>query len=305
MNKKIGINKFCSILKENIKNICIVNNKSFKDLTTFKIGGKICALIEVKEVGTLLKVLEFAKKYNQKYFVLGFGSNTLASDKKCKMLVIKICINDFKVRGNQIVCGAGLGLFRLNQVAIKSGLCGLEWSYGIPGSVGGAIKMNAGSFGGQMKDVVKCVYYTDGEKIYKKEGPALNFGYRSSFFSNNNFVILKVVFELKPSNSEQVEKSCFDFYSKRRRLQPYEYPSAGSVFKRPDENMFAPVLIESCGLKGFKVGGAEISKKHCGFIVNKNLNAKFVQVDKIINKIKKTVEKKFGIILKEEIIIIR
>lgn len=301
---KISMGNFIKILHEKIKNITVKDNLTFKDLTTFKIGGKIKYLIEIKEINILLKILQLANYYGVTYIILGQGSNILASDKTCKVLVLKILLKDIVVRDNKIICGAGVNLYKLNHVAINNNLSGLEWSYGIPGSVGGAVKMNAGSFGGEIKDVVSCVYYTDGNKIYKKNSDALKFGYRKSFFTNNNFVILKVVFGLKKQDKEVVEKLCFTNLKKRQEMQPYNYPSAGSVFKRP-VNEFAPVLIERCKLKGLSCGGAKISSKHCGFIINKNNQATFMQVLKLITKIKKTVLKKFDIMLEEEIIILR
>ena len=305
MNKRISILKFSKIVKTKVKNIKVYNNKTFKELTTFRIGGKILCLIEIYDAGSLLKVLGLAREYKIEYLILGAGSNILASDKKCKRLVIKICLNEIRLRNTEVICGAGVKLFALNNFAIKNNLSGLEWSFGIPGSVGGAVKMNAGCFGSEFKDVVKCVYYTDGEKIYKKDKKSMEFSYRSSFFSNNNFIILKVVISLtKVNNSRDIEKLCFENYEKRRNTQPYNLPSAGSVFKRPDNNTFVPILIENCALKGLKYGEAQISLKHCGFIVNLN-NAKFKDVLKLINKIKKTVFKKYGIILKEEIIIFK
>jgi len=304
INKDFTMPKFISLLKQNIKNLVVRSDLTFKDLTTFKIGGKIKYLIEVTQVNTLIKILALTNKYNVPYIILGQGSNILASDKDCNKLVLKMCLYDFKIIKNKIICGAGLNLFKINHLAIKNNLSGLEWSYGIPGSIGGAVKMNAGSFGGEIKDVVSCVYYTDGKKIYKKNNKALNFAYRQSFFSFNNFVILKVVILLKSGESSQIEKLCFENLKKRQNSQPYNLPSAGSVFKRPNGE-FAPVLIERCKLKGLRCGGAEISNKHCGFIVNYNYCATFNQVFKLITKIKKTVLKKFDIILNEEIIIIR
>lgn len=303
-NKKISMPAFIKILKSKISTIEIKSEKSFKDLTTFKIGGKIKYLIEIDSINILLKILEQVKKYNIPYFILGNGSNVLASDKVCKILVLKICLKDFVVRENKIICGSGLSLFKLNDIAIQNSLTGLEWSFGIPGTIGGAVKMNAGSFGGEIKDVVESVYYTDGFKIYKKQKKSLDFEYRKSFFSNKNFVILKVVLSLKTGNKNQIKNACLENYKNRLNLQPYNLPSAGSVFKRP-QNDFAPVLIERCKLKGLRCGGAEISPKHCGFIVNFNKQATFKQVIKLITKIKKTVLKKFDIILVEEIIILR
>ncbi|MBQ3213843.1 MAG: UDP-N-acetylmuramate dehydrogenase [Clostridia bacterium] len=302
--KNISISNFIKLLLKKVPNINLITNKSFKDLTTFKIGGKIKYLIEIKEINILLKILQLCKEYNIKYFILGQGSNILASDKVCKILILKISLDYLKVRDNKIICGAGVNLFKINDTAIKNSLTGLEWSFGIPGTIGGAVKMNAGSFGGEIKDVVECVYYTDGVKIYKKQNSSLSFDYRKSFFTFNNFVILKVVLSLKKGKQILIKNKCFLNYENRRKTQPYNLPSAGSVFKRP-QNEFAPVLIERCKLKGLRCGGAEISSKHCGFIVNFNNQAKFQQVLKLISKIKKTVLKKFDIILQEEIIILR
>lgn len=302
--ENISMPDFMKLLIKKVPNLNLIKDKTFKDLTTFKIGGKIKYLIAIKEINVLLKILQLCKQYNIEYFILGRGSNILASDKVCKILVLKICLDYLKVRDNKIICGAGVDLFKINNVAIKNNLTGLEWSFGIPGSIGGAVKMNAGSFGGEIKDVVDCVYYTDGVKIYKKQNLALNFDYRKSFFSFNNFIILKVVLTLKKGKEILIKNKCFLNYENRRKTQPYNLPSAGSVFKRP-QNEFAPVLIERCKLKGLRCGGAEISSKHCGFIVNFNNQAKFQQVFKLITKIKKTVLKKFDIILQEEIIILR
>ena len=306
MKNKVSIFKFAKLIEKRFKNLKVFKNKTFKDLTTFKIGGKIACLVEVCDVGTLLKVISFAKENGIEYLILGAGSNVLASNKLCRKLVIKICLNEIRLRENRIICGAGVKLFKLNNLSIKNNLSGLEWSFGIPGSIGGAVKMNAGSFGGEIKDVVESVYYTDGEKIYKKDNKSLEFGYRKSFFSENNYIILKVVLVLKLLNDNKViEKLCFENYEKRRNTQPYNLPSAGSVFKKPSEGISAPILIENCSLKGLKCGGAQISTKHCGFIVNYNNKAKCDNVLKLIGKIKKTVFEKYGIILKEEIIIFK
>jgi len=302
--KKISISNFIKIVKKEIPFIEIKNDLTFKDLTTFKIGGKIKCLIYIREVNCLLKVMKLIKQFNMPFFILGNGSNILADDKCFDKIVLKISLNDITKRKNKVVCGAGVNLFSLNHFLIKNSLSGLEWSYGIPGTVGGAVKMNAGSFGGEMKNVVESVFYTDGEKIFKKTNKSLGFSYRHSFFSNSNFVILKVVFNLEQKNCDVIEKLCFQNFDKRKDKQPYNYPSAGSVFKRPKDN-FAPVLIESCGLKGLKSKNAEISSKHCGFIVNLNEKAKFKEVFSLINKIKKTVYKKFDIMLEEEIIILK
>lgn len=303
MKSKISLNKFIKLLKNDFPNLKIKQDEYFKQHTTFKIGGKIFALIEIDKINLLLKLLKYINFYKIRYFILGAGSNLLVNDKKMNFIVLKIKLNKIEKRNNEIICSSGVNIFKLNQFAIKNNLGGLEWSFGIPGTVGGAIKMNAGCFGGQISDVVKTVYYTDGYKIHKKSNRNLEFSYRKSFFSDKNFVILKVVFVLYNKNMEEIKQNCFENLKKRRLSQPYNYPSAGSIFKRYN-NFPIPILIEKCNLKGLTFCGAQISNKHCGFIVNIN-KAKFNHVYKLILKIKNTIYKKFGIILEEEIIIIK
>lgn len=300
----ISIKKFIKLLKKNYPKIEIRTNETFKNHTTFKVGGKIGAFIEVHDIKSLFNVLEFVKKYNIRCFILGAGSNLLVSDKKFKGIVIKIALNDYFIKDDSIICGAGMSLFRLNSIAIENGLSGLEWSYGIPGSVGGGVKMNAGCYGEEIGNFIEFVYYTDGNKIYKKNKNELDFSYRHSYFSDKDFVILKVCFKLNKGIKDDIKTKCYEIYKKRKQSQPYDLPSAGSVFKRPKDG-FVPVYIERCNLKGVRCGGAEISNKHCGFIVNYSGKATFKQIFKLICKIKKTVSKKFGIILQEEIIILR
>ena len=291
---------FFKDMKTFLPTVRVVKNQTFKNLTTIKIGGKIRAFIEIKEVTKLLKIISLCKKNKVEFFVLGNGSNLLVSDKLFEKVVLKISLKSIRVKNENIVCGAGVNMFSLNHFAIKNGLSGLEWSYGIPGTVGGGVKMNSGSFGGEMKDVVQCVYYTDGEKIFRKNVKSLGFSYRNSFFSKNNYIILKVVLKLKKDLPENIDKLCSKIFSKRIATQPYGTLNAGSVFKKPKEN-YAPVMIEMCGLKGVKYKNAEISSKHCGFIINANGKATFHQVLKLICKIKKTVFEKFGIMLETEI----
>lgn len=301
--KKMSISTFVKLLQKKYPEINFFLNETFKDLTTFRIGGKIKALIEITSTTTLLKILTLANKHAVPYFILGKGSNLLVSDTPKNYLVLKICLNSIKVKGEKVICGSGVSLFKLNSLAIKESLTGLEWSFGIPGSVGGAIKMNAGSFGGEIKHIVETVYYTNGTKIFRKRQSKLNFSYRQSFFSTNNYVILKVVFKLKKGEKKNIQEKCLEVFTKRKQAQPYDSPSAGSVFKKPN-GTHAPLLIEKCNLKGFTIGGAQISTKHCGFIINYD-NATFNDVFKLIAKIKKTILKKFDIILTEEIIILR
>lgn len=300
--KKISLFRFIKLLESQGFNV--KKQEKFSNYTTFQIGGRIRGLVVVKDINSLMKLIKLVKNYNIKYFILGRGSNILCSDKIYEGIVIKIEIGGVVKRENRLICGAGVSLYKLNNIAKDYELSGLEWSFGVPGSVGGGVKMNAGCFGGEMGEVVEYVYYTDGIKIYKRTREKLEFSYRHSFFSNNDYVILKVCFSLKRDKKDLILSRCFNFLNKRRLSQPYDLPSAGSVFKKPKEG-YAPVYIDACSLKGTTCGGAMISKKHSGFIVNFNKNAKFKDVFKLICKIKKTVFKKFGIMLDEEIIILR
>ena len=302
MNSRAQISNFVKMLGDCFPDIKIIKNATFKNYTTIGVGGKIFAMAIIDSEQKLIDLLSLCDKEKIAYFILGNGSNILARDRTFYDLVIKIELKSLSRKGSKIIASSGVNMFALNQFAIAECLGGLEWSYGLPGSVGGAIKMNAGSFGHEIGEFVDYVYFTDGKKIYKKYAKSLHFSYRKSFFSNTNLVILSAVFCLKEAKSDKIKRLCQHCYQKRLDTQPYSQRSAGSIFKRPEGN-FAPVLIQSCGFKGYKIGDAEVSTKHCGFIVNKK-NAKFNEIFRIICKIKKTVSKKFDIILEEEVVII-
>ena len=293
---------FLSEVMAEMPSLIIKRNELFSHHTSFGVGGKIALYTEVDNEKDLIRLIKLCKVYDVDFFILGAGTNIIASDKRHDMFVIKVNIKKITVRGNKLICGGGASLFAINQAAQTSGLGGMEWSYGLPASIGGAVVMNAGCFGGEMKDIVECVYYTDGEKIYRKYAKSLDFSYRHSYFQGKQYVIFKVVLSLLPSSSEVVLHNCQKYLIERHSRQPFSMRSAGSIFKKPD-GTFAPYLIEKCGLKGVRIGDAEISKKHCGFIVNLK-NAKFNDVFRLICKIKKTVYKKFAIMLEEEVIII-
>lgn len=298
------IEDFVEVLKLKLPQVEVKRDKTFKELTTFAIGGKIGAYAKVRDRKLLMSLLKLINFYNINYFILGRGSNLLASDNFHDIFVVHICLDKIFCDKDKIVCDGGVSLFKLNNFAIENGLSGLEWSYGIPGSVGGAVYGNAGSFGGDMAQVVRYVYYTDGQKLYRKGVDALDFAYRKSFFSGKNFVILRVIFQLKKVDKKSVKKLCDYNYSQKRALQPYNERSAGSIFKRPKEGV-VPIFIEKCNLKGVKVGQAQISTKHCGFIINCGGKAKFCEVSALINLVKRTVFKNFNVQLEEEIVILK
>ncbi len=295
--------RFLSAVSASLPSVVIKRGERFSQHTSMGVGGRMALYAEVSSERDILSLIKICKEYSVPYFIIGNGTNIIASDKYHDILVIKVAIKSIKKIGNKIVCGAGVSLFSLNQFAIKHHLSGLEWSYGLPASVGGAVKMNAGSFAHEMKEVVSLVYFTDGIRIYYKHNKSLDFSYRHSFFSDKNFIILKVVFALKIEKNIDLLQNCLKFLEKRHLSQPYDKRSAGSIFKRPYNN-YAPILIEKCDLKGMRIGGAEVSKKHCGFIVNLG-GASAEDIFRLICKIKKTVSKKFDIMLEEEVILLK
>lgn len=270
-----------------------------KNHTTFKIGGPCDEFCEVTSTEEILELIKYAKSKNIPYTVIGNGSNLLVSDKGIRGLVIKIAkgFDKVEVNGTKITAEAGILLSRLSNHALKGSLSGLEFASGIPGTLGGAIYMNAGAYDGEMKDVVKSVIYLKDGEILKTDSP--DFGYRKSMFSNTDLIILSVEIELKNGNYDEIKAKMEDFSKRRAEKQPLTQPSAGSTFKRP-EGYFAGKLIQDAGLKGFKIGGAMVSEKHSGFVVNTG-DATCSDVLELVEHIQKTVYDKFGVKLEPEI----
>ncbi len=277
-----------------------------KEHTSFKTGGNARLFISPDSIDSLSKLMEFCKSLGTKPFILGNGSNTLVSDDEIDGVVIHIG-NGFKrieyCGGGIVKCGAGVTLAQLCMFALEYKLTGLEFAYGIPGTVGGAAFMNAGAYGGEMKDVVMmCSHITpDGERG-SLSGSSLEFGYRKSAYINNGSIITAVVFKLDTGNVEAIRYKMDSILSKRKAKQPLEYPSAGSVFKRP-EGQFAGALIEQCGLKGKSIGGAKVSEKHAGFIINIG-GATTKDITDLIKLVQDTVYKEKGVLLEKELRII-
>lgn len=273
-------------------------------LTTFHIGGPADVLVKPKNEGELKSAILAAKECGIPLMLLGKGSNLLVSDDGIEGAVIHIAdgLDKIEVLENGIVsCKAGASLAALCSACLNSGLSGLEFAYGIPGSVGGAIYMNAGAYGGEMRDVVRSVTYMTGEgEIKTASADELDFSYRHSRFSGKDDIILSAQFALVEDKKESIRARMDDYIGRRKDKQPLNFPSAGSVFKRP-EGYFAGALVEQCGLKGYTVGGAQVSEKHAGFIVNVG-GATCSDVLGLIEHIKATVFQKFGVALESEII---
>lgn len=274
--------------------------------TTFKIGGSADTYIKVANPSKLCAIIKECKSSGVDYFILGNGSNLLVSDDGYRGVAVRLD-GEFRrislIDENTIFCGAGASLAYLCKFAKNCCLTGLEFAWGIPGTVGGAVYMNAGAYGGEMKDVVHCVTHISPDgKLGRLEGEELCFGYRTSAYKSNNMIITGVTFKLKKGNPDDIQSLMDDYLCRRNTKQPLEYPSAGSVFKRP-EGYFAGALIEECGLKGKCVGGAQVSEKHAGFIINRS-NAKAIDVKQLIKEIQDKVKSEKGVDLQCEIIMI-
>ncbi len=279
----------------------IKKNELMKNHTSFKIGGPADEFCAVKTAREIAEMIEYAKEKGIPYTVIGNGSNLLVSDKGIRGLVIKIArgFDYAEVSGEEINAESGILLSRLANVALGNNLSGMEFASGIPGTLGGAIYMNAGAYGGEMKDIVESVIYLENGEIKTACEDELAFGYRKSMFALKNAVIISAKISLKKAKHAEIKAKMEDFKERRTSKQPLSMPSAGSVFKRPERH-FAGKLIEDAGLKGFSVGGAEVSEKHSGFIVNTG-GATAQDVLDLIDHIQKTVYEKSGVRLETEV----
>ena len=294
------LNSFKASLLE--KGIHFLENEKMSLHTTFKIGGDADVFIEVKNTKELENTLKLAKENDVPCLILGKGSNLLVSDLGIEGAVISNrLLDNITVEGNRIICEAGAHLSKLCTAALNSGLTGLEFAYGIPGSVGGALFMNAGAYGGEMVQVVTGAYFINEnlEREYIAVAD-MELGYRTSIFKKNNGVITEIVFELKQGNKDEIRQKMDELMQRRVDKQPLEFASAGSTFKRPPDN-FAGALIEKNNLKGVSFGGASVSEKHAGFVINKG-SATAKDVLDLINHIKETVYKNDGVTLEPEVI---
>lgn len=271
--------------------------------TSFEIGGKCDMLVKPDSADCISEILKCCRNNAIKYYILGKGSNVLVSDSGLKGVVIVISQAFSKVQledDDYIYCDAGASLTKVCTFAKENSLTGLEFAYGIPGSVGGALYMNAGAYGGEIKDVVEsCLYIDDDLKVSEMKADEMELSYRHSIFCEKNYVILGVRFKLEKGDKAEITEKMSELMEKRRSKQPLEYPSAGSTFKRP-EGDFAGRLIEASGLKGFTVGGAQVSEKHSGFVINKG-GATCADVLGVVSAVKEKVYADSGVMLECEI----
>lgn len=286
MNKKIGD---------------IIVDANLAKYTTYKVGGTARLLVYPKDLEKLIELMKIIKREDVKYFVLGNGSNVLFSDKVYEGIIIKLDnFNNIEFTENYVKVGAGYNLIKLSNDVVKKSLSGLEFASGIPGTLGGAIFMNAGAYNSNMSKIVKSVkVLTPDLEVITLTNKEMKFKYRESFIQKNHgYICLEVILELKYGKKEELEEIIKDRKLKRKRTQPLEYPSAGSVFRNP-EGMYAGEIIENLDLKGYQIGGAKISEKHANFIINLG-DAKASDIKEIVDVVKEKVREKHNINLRVE-----
>ena len=277
-------------------------NEPMKNHTTFKIGGPAQYYVTPESVTQIQEVVSLCRDMNIPLHVIGNGSNILVGDDGVDGVVLALfnTFSDYEIKDNVITAQAGMSLIKLAVIALREGLTGLEFASGIPGSVGGAVYMNAGAYDGQMKDVVTSVTVLDEAGDIRILGrDELDMGYRTSTVAKHNMIVLQVIIELKAGDKEQIKDRMNQLSELRKQKQPLEYPSAGSTFKRP-EGFFAGKLIADAGLKGYSIGGAAVSEKHAGFVVNMG-GATAKDVVELTDYIKKRIIEQFGVTLELEI----
>lgn len=290
-------------LKKYVSEDRILLNEPMSTHTTFKVGGEAKALVSISNSDELISLIPLLIEEQEPYYVKGNGSNILVGDKGYNGVILELSskFNKIECDGNVITAQAGALMSSIAKVACDNSLTGFEFASGIPGTIGGGVVMNAGAYGGELKDVIKSVTVMNPEgEILVLNNQSMNFGYRTSVIKSRPFTVLEAVIELNPGSKEQIESKMSELNLRRRQKQPLEYPSAGSTFKRP-EGYYAGQLIMEAGLRGYTIGGAQVSEKHCGFVVNKG-NATAADVYEVILEVQERVKKKFDVNLEPEII---
>jgi UDP-N-acetylmuramate dehydrogenase len=281
----------------------ILFNEPMSRHTTFRVGGAAKCLIKVNNKEQMKKLIPYLHMTGQNFFILGNGSNLLVGDKGYSGILVKLGegMESVTVEGERMKISAGTLLSKAASAARENEMTGMEFASGIPGTVGGAIVMNAGAYGGEMKQIVESVEVMNMEgEILVLDNDTMEFGYRKSVIKSRPFIVLETVLCLQKGKQEEISSKMEELSRLRREKQPLEYASAGSTFKRP-EGYFAGKLIMDAGLRGFSIGGAKVSEKHCGFIVNSG-NATAADIREVIDEVQKCVKAKFGVTLEREVI---
>lgn len=270
--------------------------------TTFRVGGPAKYYVTPVNDGQICKTIRLCRNASIDYYIIGRGSNLLVRDKGFDGVIIEIGdkFAEYIVSENQITAHSGIRLKALAAAARDHSLTGLEFAHGIPGTLGGAVAMNAGAYGGEMKQVlVRVKALTPEGEIKVLSADELELGYRKSIITAENYIVLEATVALEPGDREHINSVMVDLMRRRRDRQPLEYPSAGSTFKRP-EGYFAGKLIQDAGLAGYRIGGAMVSPKHCGFVINYE-NAGADDIITLINEVISIVNEKFGVVLEPEV----
>ena len=278
-------------------------NEPMSRHTTFRVGGEAQCMVQIEKEEELIELVPYLNRVGQEYFILGNGSNLLVGDKGYQGIIIKLGegMNVISIENNRITAQAGALLAQTSIAARDAGLTGMEFAVGIPGSVGGGIVMNAGAYDGEMKQITESVKVMDKEgKILILDNDTMEFGYRTSIIKNRPFIVLEVVLRLQTGNKEEIKQKMDELMEKRRSKQPIGYPSAGSTFKRP-EGYFAGKLIMDAGMRGYSIGGARVSDKHCGFIVNMG-TATAADIREVIEEVQERVKERFQVTLEPEVV---
>ncbi len=297
MSQDFG-NKLIDILGEKR----VLEEEPMKHHTTFRIGGPADYFVMPGTKEEVRKITELCRAEQMPYYIVGNGSNLLVSDHGYHGIVIQIFkeMSRVEVKGSMITAQAGATLAKVAKAALEAGLTGFEFAAGIPGTLGGACVMNAGAYGGEMKDVlyeVTVLTNEGGIRVIPKE--QLEMGYRTSIIAKESYTVLEAVVKLESDIKEDIKARMEDLRERRVTKQPLEYPSAGSTFKRP-EGYFAGKLIQDTGLQGFRIGGAQVSEKHCGFVINRQ-DATAADVDELMKQVSAKVKEKFGVTLEPEV----
>lgn len=296
MNQKF-FEKLCECVQERQ----VKTSEQMSGHTTFRIGGPADFFTEPKTADEVKKIVDLCREEGMPFYVVGNGSNLLVSDKGYRGVIIALGqMNKIETEREEICAQAGAMMSRIAAEALEKELTGFEFASGIPGTIGGAVVMNAGAYGGEMKDVITEVTVLDDEnEVRILRGEELEFGYRTSAAMKYHYIVLEVRLQLKHGKKEDIKAHMDDLTERRTSKQPLEYPSAGSTFKRP-EGYFAGKLIQDTGLGGFTVGGAQISEKHNGFVINKD-HATAEDVNRLMKEVSDRVYEKFGVRLEPEV----
>lgn len=271
--------------------------------TTFRVGGPASLFLELESEQEMKEILTLLHTEEEDYFIVGNGSNLLVSDTGYEGIVLHVSkeFSNIRIEGERLICESGASLAAIARTALMQELTGFEFAAGIPGSLGGAIVMNAGAYDGEMKQAVEEVHLmTPQGRTVIKSCEEMKFSYRHSLLKEEKYLVLRVVLRLKKGSREAIQERMEELAGKRREKQPLEYPSAGSTFKRP-EGYFAAKLIQDTGLRGFRIGGAQVSEKHCGFVINRE-KATADEIHLLIEKIQEQVKEKQGVLLEPEVI---